>query len=78
MAEIKYDIPEGVRPSPCKGCSADIYWIRTKNGKWMPVDADGTPHWATCPDRKKFGKKREKHGTKNSESDRNQMDLRER
>lgn len=52
--QIKYEIPEGTRPAPCKGCKAWIYWVKTKNGKNMPVDEDGTPHWATCTKAKDF------------------------
>ena len=40
----------------CKGCNAPIRWEVTKNGKPTPVDADGTPHWATCPARDRFKK----------------------
>lgn len=47
--EIKFDIPEGTDPSRCKGCRALIYWIKTAAGKNMPVDKDGTSHFATCP-----------------------------
>lgn len=46
----------------CKKCKAKIRWLKTKNGKWMPVDIDlitiitmsgetikgYIPHWATC------------------------------
>jgi len=46
----------------CKSCGAEIEWLKTKNGKSMPVDAEpimiettGAPiqgyksHFATCP-----------------------------
>lgn len=33
----------------CRSCGAPIWWIRTKAGKRAPVDADGTNHFATCP-----------------------------
>lgn len=57
--EIRYEIPEKImrnRPVICKGegCRAEIYWIETESGKRMPVDPDGTPHWATCPDAGRF------------------------
>ncbi len=54
------------RRDVCRGenCGADILWLRTPAGKWMPVDAvapedeDHTelfqPHWAACPDRARF------------------------
>lgn len=54
----------------CKGCQADIVWIKTTNGKNMPCDpkkvvivtengetvSGYTPHWATCSQYKKFKK----------------------
>ena len=51
---IIYDIPDGTRLSHCSGCGRGIYWVFTKNGKRMPVDPDGQPHWATCPKAKEF------------------------
>jgi len=56
--------------SPCKGCGAEIGWIKTPKGRNMPVNpkkvpfmmADGTlrwgyvPHWATCPKAQDFKK----------------------
>jgi hypothetical protein len=47
--------------SICRGpnCGAVIYWTVTAKGKRMPMNVDGvTPHWATCPDRSKFGNKK--------------------
>ena len=46
--KIVFDIPTGTPKAQCRGCGALIYWIKTKKGKNMPVDADGQPHWATC------------------------------
>lgn len=51
-----YDIPDDAQPTSCRGCSAKIYFVRTKNGKWMPVNPDGTPHWGTCDKAKQFRK----------------------
>ena len=56
--------------SKCKGCGAEIVWIKTKVGKAMPCDthkviivtdegetvAGYPPHWATCPAANKFKK----------------------
>lgn len=53
-APVKYSIPEGMPPAKCKGCAATIYWVKTPAGKNMPVDADGTPHWSSCPKAKDF------------------------
>lgn len=57
----------------CKGCGAEILWITTILGKQMPCNAEKTtiflengttsigyiPHWATCPEYKKFKVKAE-------------------
>ena len=54
--------------SKCKGCQAEIIWIKTTNGKAMPCNPEKVtiitekgetisgyiPHWATCPQYKKF------------------------
>lgn len=55
---ITYPIPPGTTAVPCKGCGAAIAWVKTPAGKSMPVDADGTPHWGTCPKAKDFKKAR--------------------
>ncbi len=56
---------------PCSGkkCRKRIVWLKTAKGKNMPIDAETvepgdtmyrhgkhTPHWATCPDAKAFGR----------------------
>lgn len=57
--------------SKCKGCGAEIVWIKTASGKSMPCDIDKVtivtddgktvtgriPHWATCPAATTFKKK---------------------
>ena len=54
----------------CKGCGAEIIWIKTPAGKLMPCDAQKItiiteqgqtvsgyiPHWATCSKSKTFKK----------------------
>ena len=40
----------------CRSCQAEIRWVRTAAGKYMPLNADGTPHWATCPQAKEWKK----------------------
>lgn len=56
--------------SKCKGCGAEIVWIKTAAGKSMPCNSDKVtivtedgktatgyiPHWATCPAAQKFKK----------------------
>jgi len=33
----------------CSSCGAPILWVVTQAGKRMPLDPDGTTHFATCP-----------------------------
>lgn len=40
----------------CRACGVAITFEETKNGKLMPVDADGTSHFATCPQADRFRK----------------------
>lgn len=61
----------------CKGCQAEIVWIKTINGNNMPCNVEKTtiitkereivvghiPHWATCPQFKQF-KKENSNGKK--------------
>ena len=54
--EIKFDIPIGTEPARCRGCQAQIFWIRTNAGKNMPVDPDGVSHFATCSRAAQFRK----------------------
>lgn len=51
---VRYPVPADARVGACRGCAAAIAWITTPAGKAMPVDPDGTPHWATCPKAKDF------------------------
>jgi hypothetical protein len=46
---LRFDVPDGTPARSCRSCGADIWWIVTAAGKKMPVDADGTSHFATCP-----------------------------
>ncbi len=55
--QIKYDVPAGATVAKCRGCDADIVWLRTEAGKLMPIDGDGTPHFATCPKAAQFRRK---------------------
>lgn len=40
-------------PGQCSGCGRNVFWLRTRQGKNIPYDAQGHSHWATCtvPDR---------------------------
>ena len=56
-----YPIPEGLEPKPCRSCGADVYWIHTEKGEPMPLNAQGEPHFADCPQGKAWsGKSRKK------------------
>lgn len=54
--EIKFDIPAGTEPARCRGCQAQIFWIKMESGKNMPVDPDGISHFATCVKAAQFRK----------------------
>jgi hypothetical protein len=55
-------------PARCRGCAAEIYFLKTESGADMPVDRkrasvvtlDGRvvqgypPHWGSCPARQQF------------------------
>ncbi len=45
---LKFAIPENAKFTYCTSCNATIYWIITANQRRMPVDPDGTSHFATC------------------------------
>jgi hypothetical protein len=35
----------------CRSCRARVAWLKTiRTGSLAPVNADGTSHFATCPD----------------------------
>lgn len=42
------------RAMPCRGCGAEITMDGTDEGKWMPTNISGSPHWATCPKAAEF------------------------
>lgn len=46
---MQFTIPDGTPKKSCLSCGAAIWWIVTERGKKMPLDADGTSHFATCP-----------------------------
>lgn len=46
---VRFDIPVGAIARPCRSCGAPVYWIQPKD-KLMPLNPDGTSHFATCPD----------------------------
>lgn len=66
-------MPDKIKTRICRSCGADIVWMKTVNGKSIPVDAETVhdsgaelfdsnfhvSHFATCPDADKFRKKKE-------------------
>lgn len=46
---LKYSIPRGTPERTCTSCRARIFFVLTDKMRWTPVDADGTSHFATCP-----------------------------
>ena len=58
--DIKFEIPDGSPISSCRGCNGMIYFVPQPSGSRMPVDPDGTPHWATCKNAGEFRRKKEK------------------
>ena len=48
----------GAQGARCNGCDAPIYWFfNRKTGKKIPLDPDGTPHFASCPKAEQFRRK---------------------
>lgn len=45
-----FEIPPGTPIATCRSCRENIRWIVTGNGRRMPVNLDGSSHFATCPD----------------------------
>jgi len=46
--DFRFPIPPSTPQRACRSCTRPIYWIETRTGKRMPVDPDGTSHFATC------------------------------
>lgn len=45
----KFKIPAGTPKGRCKGCDAEILYVRTDKGGQIPVNPDGTSHFINCP-----------------------------
>ena len=50
----RFEIPEGTVPAKCRGCGAQIWWVKTKNDKNVPCNEDGSSHFSSCPQADKF------------------------
>lgn len=46
---LRFDVRPGTPASSCRSCGATVFWIVTPRGRKMPVDGDGTSHFASCP-----------------------------
>ncbi len=46
------------RLGECESCHAEVYWMLTKNSKWLPYDVTGVPHFSTCPEADSWRKKK--------------------
>lgn len=44
--------------SACRSCGQPIRWQRTPGKSHTPVNLDGQPHWATCPQRDQWRRSR--------------------
>ena len=47
-----YEVPTHKKASKCRSCQAEIWWVKTKNGKNVPVNADGICHYETCTEKR--------------------------
>lgn len=46
---VTFAIPPGTPERSCASCGAPMFWLKTKTGRSMPVNPDGTSHFASCP-----------------------------
>ena len=52
-----WQLPSGQKPSTCRYCQQDIFWVKSKKGKNVPCDSDGVCHYETCPEKKDDNRK---------------------
>lgn len=45
---VTFPVPPSTPQKECRSCRAKIFWIVTAAGKRMPVNPDGTSHFANC------------------------------
>ena len=46
-------------PGYCKDCNAPIFWVRHNSSKVGIYNHDGSSHFSTCPNAKRFRKRSE-------------------
>ena len=49
--EWVYEVPTHKKASKCRSCQEEIWWVKTKNGKNVPVNKTGVCHFDTCANR---------------------------
>ena len=56
------DVPSAlftVQPKKCESCGKDIwFWNNPKTKKFVPVNRDGTSHFTTCDNPKRFSRRK--------------------
>lgn len=63
--EVKGRLENFIGIVKCKKCEAEIFFMQTRNRKWIPLDFDLVPHFKSCPFASDFRK--DKHGNNNKE-----------
>lgn len=53
----------GIGSRRCDSCHAVIYFMPTKNGKFMPIGRGGRPHFIDCPNAEQHRKRRKGPGS---------------
>jgi hypothetical protein len=57
MNHHRYHIPPGTKFRPCQSCRRTIgFIVNPDTGRRIPVNPDGTSHFTTCDDPKRFSK----------------------
>jgi len=46
--KFQYEMPEDAPKAKCKKCGETMFWIKTRQGKNKPMDADGFDHRDSC------------------------------
>jgi hypothetical protein len=50
--EWVYEVPTHKKASKCRSCQGEIWWVKTKKGKNVPVNKDGVCHFDTCSEKR--------------------------
>ena len=50
--EWVYEVPTNKKSSKCRSCQGEIWWVKTKKGKNVPVNKDGVCHFDTCTEKR--------------------------